>query len=1490
MSVTDLIINEIANVLGIPPSEVKSKFTEAQLKELYNLSLCEPIDEVGAPFGQVNDLPCEEPAPQLLPPVSTKDVENILKDLENASTADPVKKCVDSVKQVSSELDKERELYIKYSLLYDKLIEYQDNFEPISYYFEERASEMARVLKSFGAVLNKIDDLNSKKLKVQQDLESLLASGVNTQAARDQRFALLKKIDDINKQLASQRNLLTSKTQSIPVFSNNYYTALLQNLDSGASQNTISQSLNSLYKNYISLDEINKIQNSISQYSQCIKVIEDETPPANINQAGAKAFFKFSLLFPKLLTFKNEVQTTDPNTGETSITKTDFPIKGNPLLQKQTFFTVSPVFTSAELALIPNVPVIGKIYTEYYNLLADPLNNFFTLDDRGLSTQAAAIDPRVRGTDSEKKRENNSEYFVKDLDKLQSFYRDFEATFEAKKAEKRAQVITPSKDGIRALFRNIARREVQLLLSLGRVNKFTPESSSALRNIVNGIKNQNESFINASTDLTSEIARIKKKLEELKPNPQKIKERLKKQSPDCFDKIDQQTQPADCGSVMDKMGTDPLYLKSITQGVDPTLPCSNQLCYWAQFSIIANVMGLLPMPNVPQVTQLRYWPVGLTIPSPAGLIKIPLPVIWIPLVVLSTPMGNLVIFLTINGIFISPIIFFISSSGYKQHIFTVRGPSPKFGFSANEESIKPGIQKSVAFLAAQEKLQRLAKEAAGGKEFNLSPKQKAQLEKQRNILKVAEADANKTGNKNKKLRVAREKKNLEESINNSKLGANERLQNILDRTESAKDAVEDAKRAIHQRINDLGRPILAKSNELKAKISKRQDQLLLDLQKSLEAGDDAKVKEIREKMKSDGISMNDKVDAIKADMRTYFDKLQFPKIAIPKNSSKLEPKPNAIVDFLYEVLDFASIYKSNFFSVESLKLKSLLSIQLAKSKNKIKKKIESKLATGESIDIEKDFDKIQQYLLDINGEMINRLKGEGGSQDAVKSQASKVEAQKKKVKNEKDPKKKKDLEKELEGLQTKFSDAFDNARVKEALALTPEILAALSQLKVDFNPFAPCCAKSGFQLDLGALSPAIPIIESVKILLDSYVKSLTPQQFKSLAGGKKTISPREMTSTYLGIIKNAVPGDIAIPIPGLNLLTFAKSFAGVLTSLFEIKAPNSAALPALPARVQIDLNLIKPILLEALLAFLANCLPDPNSYQQPAVPQTSAAIDSNTRSASEIAELSSQKPGPVKLDSGITIVDCAPDDSQTSAISSGGYNPNARASVKVPTSSSFSSGNVIASSSRDVLLSFSTLDLDFLSINPSDLLAVLKNFVDMGFDVAENVLDTFYTLVKVAKSSKGANLNLLESIQPQLLPITAAVTSIKAASKSSNTIQIMDTEAIDSKLKTVENLLGPIANSPLPTIVAVGAGIADRVVSVVPIPPVPKIDPNTKSFSMVDNTKPSYAAIRALHPLVSQDDIPSWERLSPSNPLFLLFVDEFLSQGADKVGLFRDYV
>ena len=95
--------------------------------------------------------------------------------------------------------------------------------------------------------------------------------------------------------------------------------------------------------------------------------------------------------------------------------------------------------------------------------------------------------------------------------------------------------------------------------------------------------------------------------------------------------------------------------------------------WWVKFSKLATVVNLVPV----------HWPVGLLIPTPSGLIKVPFPIIWIPLFVAPTDKLIAVIFIGQCGILPCPFIFlqhflpiplgpFISNNPY--FALAIRGP------------------------------------------------------------------------------------------------------------------------------------------------------------------------------------------------------------------------------------------------------------------------------------------------------------------------------------------------------------------------------------------------------------------------------------------------------------------------------------------------------------------------------------------------------------------------------------------------------------------------------------------------------------------------------------------------------------------------------------------------------------------------------------------------------------------------------------------------
>ena len=82
----------------------------------------------------------------------------------------------------------------------------------------------------------------------------------------------------------------------------------------------------------------------------------------------------------------------------------------------------------------------------------------------------------------------------------------------------------------------------------------------------------------------------------------------------------------------------------------PNSPPVTNLSYWKKYCKRATTVNLLP----------TYWPIGILIPTPSGLIKIPMPIIWKPLAVVPSPLAVIVIGLTLCGICPGPFIFVVN--------------------------------------------------------------------------------------------------------------------------------------------------------------------------------------------------------------------------------------------------------------------------------------------------------------------------------------------------------------------------------------------------------------------------------------------------------------------------------------------------------------------------------------------------------------------------------------------------------------------------------------------------------------------------------------------------------------------------------------------------------------------------------------------------------------------------------------------------------------
>jgi len=181
-----------------------------------------------------------------------------------------------------------------------------------------------------------------------------------------------------------------------------------------------------------------------------------------------------------------------------------------------------------------------------------------------------------------------------------------------------------------------------------------------------------------------------------------------------------------------------------------------------------------------------------------------------------------------------------------------------------------------------------------------------------------------------------------------------------------------------------------------------------------------------------------------------------------------------------------------------------------------------------------------------------------------------------------------------------------------------------------------------------------------------------------------------------------------------------------------------------------------------------------------------------------------------------------------------------------------------------------SLESDFIYTNPNDIKSFMKKFIDSMTVEIENKLKPTYSIINAGniKNSNGTDLNVLENSVfnvPPFGPTAKALFitkgNLKFAMNKSSAQFVISEDALKIASGILKTALSPIVSNPVAGLLVAGAGVT-----------------NTTDL------------IRKIHPILSADDIPPWERLTMKNPLFLLFLDEFNSAGAEKVGFFRSYL
>ena len=310
----------------------------------------------------------------------------------------------------------------------------------------------------------------------------------------------------------------------------------------------------------------------------------------------------------------------------------------------------------------------GLLYTTYLDA-AGNLDNVFTLQERGLS--ADTPDPTLVGTGAE----GFMDKYIGDLTVFNDFYSKFKPKFESKMEERRGILPGLAYVAGESLRQHAEHETAQRIRFYGYENAlawsvtegtyYNDKLSQIKRDLVwvyDEIKNTEDDLMSSGEAVTGITCLGEAALD---PDPNK------ENSP-VFD-------GDDAGKAAGLDFSDTIKFPNFTD-----------MAYWRRFSLMATLVGILPLPG-PGL--FRYWPIGLILPPG---IRLPLPIIWLPIKAIATPFGVFVFFIGLSGIFPSPFLFFISPTGQKSFLISIT-PTVSFGTDASKPPTKGISSGGIAF-------------------------------------------------------------------------------------------------------------------------------------------------------------------------------------------------------------------------------------------------------------------------------------------------------------------------------------------------------------------------------------------------------------------------------------------------------------------------------------------------------------------------------------------------------------------------------------------------------------------------------------------------------------------------------------------------------------------------------------------------------------------------------------------------------------------------
>jgi hypothetical protein len=1000
--------------------------------------------------------------------------------------------------------------------------------------------------------------------------------------------------------------------------------------------------------------------------------------------------------------------------------------------------------TETDYAFIPGA-LYNKTggYAGLYKKLSNPIRYLYTPEERGLTVDPDKIDPIIKEVANAPKSitEEDTTFYIANQEQYSKFYEDAAKTLPTKLKNERDTVfpkqIEKNVEALKALGQSEAadffRQTTDAEVRLARPLTYKAKGSNIYLAGEFTYSSLDKVISSRLAYYTKAADEIDQKLKDIQANIDQIAELITQNSMDpdvlakristvaCFkDAAKAKATAKDCeAETKKKLGTDPLMIRTLS-GTDSSLPDMNNPCYWKEFANSLNAVSLLPIPDL-TAPLFRYYPINNIIPTPAGVVMIPMPQKWRALFSLSSSLGTLVTFLTLPALIVgiplpSVYMFYFSPDGNKYMLLAPNIPlvftpgASKYGFEIDTsgESDNPiGLSNSnphkgqlvkgsltipITLAAGSSKAVRLAAFAA-----DLAQGKKPSI-KTPDGLPIKEIDP--------QFYLQNYLGKFEASAAALDGGAAEEFINIT--TKFKADLNAQFKILGDMQINAVTR-LKEKTRSIRQKgVVGAED--ITDPKDRLAAKDKAR--------SLDPIQLTEKIQSVLSDFETYIDKINLGTISIPKNATRLNPKLPGAVTAAQPLIEKAARGEL----IPDLKSKNLIAII---------KKFASQIDPNKLDLPKKEFN-------------LNKLEDVDEFKKAIKKFATDAlaHATGDKTTNEDiDPNLSEERKAEIAKANELRKKRIKAAFALSSLALTPPTIKL-------FDPTAPCCATDSAK-PISLPSPQVlAAIAIFNALLDAFLQGITIDTLKSMFGDAVDRIGIDSVKSLFDSALSAFP-PISIPELPDVVAIYKTMILPVLTATHVPQAPIPLG-PVFPVPIVIPLNAIIKPLLKAAIAYLLELLLRLLSDAGNLLEFTGLSIDSPT-----LQEIIKQVP-------------CG--DSQFAIVST--TNISKTVSVKLP------NGIVLT------LPKIPNIPLDLVSyfalLTSTDLVELIRGLLFAAIDgILEPLKNIVVPVLNIAQSFKDLSLNIIESSNPFILPIKLLTLALQLQIPNSAKTRIMNLEAIN---------------------------------------------------------------------------------------------------------------